>query len=120
MAQLISGLLVEDHRQRLGCQGKGYAIITYVFILYICTYIALILCLYYVVFNSADMYDYFSIYIHTYRCLSLSCLVVSISASELKECAFFKGIDWDDAIDRKVCMYVCMYVGIYVCMYVCM
>ena len=32
-------------------------------------------------------------------------MVTPISASELKECAFFKGIDWDDAADRKVCSY---------------
>ena len=29
-------------------------------------------------------------------------LLALISASELKQCAFFKGIDWDDATDKKV------------------
>ena len=42
-------------------------------------------------------------------------LLAPISASELKQCAFFKGIDWDNATDKKVKSHV--HIHTYVCMY---
>ena len=46
-------------------------------------------------------------------------LLTLISASELKQCAFFKGIDWDDATNKKVTSHVHLhtYLPMYVCMY---